>query len=810
MSFGFDNPFLAAAAFIIIPLSAFILSRLKNPFVALIPLGAPGGIPFKTSQIGGLVKLLKFFELLGVFLLFFSAAGPMLKTAETVWLNRGADIIFILDISPSMAALDMEGKNRFNAARGLISEFSQNRLSDSIGLVAVGEDAALLVPPTADREALMLRLEELRIGELGDGTALGMGLAVAAYHLEKSNARRKIAILITDGENNAGTIHPETAAGVLRDMGVSFWVIAAGSAGEVPIDYIDPYTRIRRTGIYDSRFDPESLRRLSIYGGGTFISAPSAEAFSAAFSLVNETEITVLRSRVIHQRRSLSFQFLISAVILLAIVRFVRRNLRQNLPEELKKKLIFSTVLFFIFIGFSIIALAGPRRIAAFEFSEYRRGLDTVFAIDVSRSMDIRDVQSEANARLVSPSRLERGLSIARESTTVVSGARFAAAIGRSRGYLAVPLVHDNEAVFNYLESLDISSITGRSTNLESLVEAAVNAFQTTSPARKVIVLVSDGEAHSGVLRNALNRCIREGIILTTVAVGSDEGRPVPGMNNPAPISRRNAAVMRMAAERTGGIYIDSNRDDASSLLSAHLLSLAQEASPGNSRSESTQRRTTFIILAIIFYGASKFIPRLSAKQRLKGAPFVYMIAISFILTSCIEGKLLLLEANYLTSRGRYDEAIVSYLKALNFESAAPYAEYGLGLAFHSLDESTAALKHYDNSREILKTLSENEHHELRYRNYYNSGIIFFDEGDFLSAAAAFREALRTDPKRIDAKRNLEISLMSINMEANRETRTEAANEAKEIIFDYLRQQEQQHWRSREWEPEEQHTGPDY
>ena len=325
MSFSFDNPFLAGSAVIILPLAVFILSKIKNPFVAAVPLGAPGGTPFKSSQVTYLVKLLKIMEFAGVFLLFLSAAGPSIITAETVFLNRGADIIFILDVSPSMAALDMDGKNRFTAARTLIADFAKRRPSDSIGLVAVGEDAALLLPPSSDREALNLRLEQLQIGEFGDGTALGMGLAVTAYHLEKSDAKHKAAVIITDGENNAGAIHPETAAAMLGDMGVSFFVIAVGSAGEVPLDYTDPYTRIRRTGIFDSRYDAESLRRLSISGRGTFITAPSAEAFNAAFSQLDNSEITVQRPRVINNRRSLSFHILISAVILLLTVKFFRR-----------------------------------------------------------------------------------------------------------------------------------------------------------------------------------------------------------------------------------------------------------------------------------------------------------------------------------------------------------------------------------------------------------------------------------------------------------------------------------------------------
>ncbi|MCL2230640.1 MAG: VWA domain-containing protein [Treponema sp.] len=327
MSFSFDDPFIAFFTLILVPVGALVYHRLKNPFVAAIPLGAPGGVPFKTSQVSGLVRLLKFLEVTGIFLLCFSAAGPAIKISEMVFLNRGADIIFIFDVSPSMAALDMDGKSRFTVGRDLIRSFANNRPSDSIGLVAVGEDAALLVPPTADRNALEHRLEQLQPGELGDGTALGMGISVAAFHLDKSNAKRKVAVLITDGENNAGAIHPETAAGLIHEIGVSFWVIAAGSAGEVPIDYTDPNTKIRLTGIFDSRYDVDSLRRLALSGNGTFIYAPNIETFSSAFSQLDDGEITIQRTRIINRRHSLSFEFLLISVILLVTVKFVRRKI---------------------------------------------------------------------------------------------------------------------------------------------------------------------------------------------------------------------------------------------------------------------------------------------------------------------------------------------------------------------------------------------------------------------------------------------------------------------------------------------------
>jgi Ca-activated chloride channel family protein len=326
MSLGFERPFLAIASPFIIALAVFIGSRLKNQLNFSVPLGAPGGVPFKPPQnIEGFVRALRVLEYCGALLLLLSAAGPLVKSVETVWLDRGADVLFVIDTSPSMAALDMNGTSRFNAARALIVSFAKNRPSDGIGLAALGSDAALLVPPTTDRQALVTRIEQLRVGELGDGTALGDGLATAAFHLEKSKAPRRAVVLLTDGENNAGAIHPQTAAAMLADLQISLYIVGIGSGGEVPIDYVDPYTKMRRTGVFDSRFNMENLRVISNAGGGTLLPAPSAEALDTAFARIGDQELVVRRSGFVTRKRSCRLPFMLTALGLLAGLRFIRR-----------------------------------------------------------------------------------------------------------------------------------------------------------------------------------------------------------------------------------------------------------------------------------------------------------------------------------------------------------------------------------------------------------------------------------------------------------------------------------------------------
>ncbi|MDR0622896.1 MAG: aerotolerance regulator BatA, partial [Treponema sp.] len=131
-------------------------------------------------------------------------------------------------------------------------------------------------------------------------------------------------VLVTDGENNAGAVHPETAAAMLPGRGISLWVMGLGSSGEVPIDYVDPLTRMRRTGTFESRFNPESLRALCRAGEGTYLSAPSADALAAAFSRLSEGEMIIGRSGLFTRRKPCHIPFIAGALVVLAAVQWIR------------------------------------------------------------------------------------------------------------------------------------------------------------------------------------------------------------------------------------------------------------------------------------------------------------------------------------------------------------------------------------------------------------------------------------------------------------------------------------------------------
>ena len=144
---------------------------------------------------------------------------------------EGIDIVIALDLSGSMAETDLL-PNRLGAAKLVIRDFVRRRNTDRIGLVVFGREAYTYVPLTLDHGAYLRMLGELQLDLVdGKGTAIGNGLGVALARLRRSDAKSKVVILLTDGDNNAGNITPEQAADIARQLGIKIYTVLAGDNG---------------------------------------------------------------------------------------------------------------------------------------------------------------------------------------------------------------------------------------------------------------------------------------------------------------------------------------------------------------------------------------------------------------------------------------------------------------------------------------------------------------------------------------------------------------------------------------------------
>ncbi|WGK69838.1 VWA domain-containing protein [Candidatus Haliotispira prima] len=305
-------------------------------FFYFVTLRHRGGLPFSYRVWGAwgfyprqpLVALLIFSSrlcyILSFILLIVALSRPGISRQEEVYIDTGAAVLFLLDLSPSMAAIDIPPYTRIERAKQAIRDFISNRVNDSIGFVGFGSEAALLWPASLNYDSAIERLEDIHVPSLGQGTAIGLGLAISASHLGKLPNERKILIMLTDGSNNTGEILPEGAAEIIRNKEIEFYIIGLGRAGTQSALIIDPKTERQFRGRLSESYNPERLRKIARIAGGVFYNGMNQKLLQQNMAAIDKAEEGQNNIAIRVKRRSLEQGFIIVTLVL-ALLGFVIR-----------------------------------------------------------------------------------------------------------------------------------------------------------------------------------------------------------------------------------------------------------------------------------------------------------------------------------------------------------------------------------------------------------------------------------------------------------------------------------------------------
>lgn len=230
------------------------------------------------------------FFLLGLSFLILALARPQEQLTTIERNAEGIDIVMALDISSSMKAEDLK-PNRFEAARMVAKDFIDQRLSDRIGLVSFAMQSFTVCPPTLDYRLLKELIEEVEMGVIQDGTAIGMGIATSVNRLKDSEAKSKVIILLTDGQNNAGEIDPVTAADLALAYDIKIYTIGAGTRGTAPYPVDDPIFGRRYRNIQVD-IDEDMLKKVAQLTGGKYYRATDTQELVSIYAEIDELERT--------------------------------------------------------------------------------------------------------------------------------------------------------------------------------------------------------------------------------------------------------------------------------------------------------------------------------------------------------------------------------------------------------------------------------------------------------------------------------------------------------------------------------------
>ena len=274
-------------------------------------------------------------------------AGPRKGIGIVKQRAEGIDIILAIDVSGSMEVIDIPEKyktnealqrafnkgllpNRINVAKRELKEFVKSRPNDRLGLIAFAGLPFTVCPPTLDHDFLTGHLDMLKAGmfsETAGGTALASPIAIATNNLKKSDAKRRVMVLFTDGANTVDdVITPTQAAELANDYNVTIYTVGIGSERALRKGFFGRYEPAQ------SDLDESLLKEVAKLTDGLYIKAADEDKFKEAMAQISKLEKTTIIQPEFTTYKSLFPKLIILALILGALSFFLEHTFCLRIP----------------------------------------------------------------------------------------------------------------------------------------------------------------------------------------------------------------------------------------------------------------------------------------------------------------------------------------------------------------------------------------------------------------------------------------------------------------------------------------------
>ena len=221
--------------------------------------------------------------------------------------------------------------NRLEVAKQVARNFVAGRVYDRIGLVVFSGEAYSAKPLTTDYALLQAGIAEITPDYIGtSGTAIGLAIGIATNRLLESNAKSKVIILISDGDNTAGSINPTTAAKLAAYYNLKIYTILIGTEGEIP--YTDRETGQRKTT--RNTIHEQTLQEIAQIGDGKYFRSADRNALEDVFKRINLYEKSEIKEQRQITRHDFYRIYLNWAMLWLVFGMSLRSTFITNLLED--------------------------------------------------------------------------------------------------------------------------------------------------------------------------------------------------------------------------------------------------------------------------------------------------------------------------------------------------------------------------------------------------------------------------------------------------------------------------------------------
>ena len=226
-----------------------------------------------------LLDLLKWF---GIVSLLVALSSPVVTREYKDTKKRGRDIMLVIDSSGSMRQYGFDPndpfKSKFDVVKEVISDFVKQRKNDRLGLINFADAAFVASPLTFEHDFMKSIIAMQRLGLAGQKTAINDALVQTYNILNKSDAKTKIAILLTDGEDTASRVSADAVLKMVNDGAVRLYTIGIGTVN----DFNAPY-----------------LKALADAGKGKFFAASDRTALQKIYAQIDAMETSKIKHKKI-------------------------------------------------------------------------------------------------------------------------------------------------------------------------------------------------------------------------------------------------------------------------------------------------------------------------------------------------------------------------------------------------------------------------------------------------------------------------------------------------------------------------------
>ena len=230
-------------------------------------------------------------------------------------------------------------------------------------------------------------------------------------------------------------------------------------------------------------------------------------------------------------------------------------------PQKSKFKPALKVTVIILAIASLIIALVNPK-IGIKASTVKREGIDIVFAIDVSKSMDCDDV---------APNRLEKSKQVVSQIINQLGADRIGFVAYAGSAYPVLPITSDYNVAKMFLQSMNTDMLSSVGTSLGDAIKISATYFDPKSKTNKLLIIITDGEDHEEQAMEGAEEAKNQGIKIITVGVGTDKGGPIPlringivdgfkrDKDNQVVVTKLNPEILMAIAKATKGGYVNGN-----------------------------------------------------------------------------------------------------------------------------------------------------------------------------------------------------------------------------------------------------------